>query len=148
MSTTIFTAGEYDPARERRRRNRIISLILIVLLIASALYAFRNWPEERVVKRFFTALENKDYEKAYGIWVADSNWKQHPQQHPNYSFGEFYLDWGPGGEYGLIKSFKIDGSANPKGGSGVIVQVTVNDRKEPARLWVEKRDKSLTYSPF
>jgi hypothetical protein len=148
MSTTIFTAGDYDPARERRRRKRIFSVILVVLLIASALYAFRNWPEERVVKHFFTALENKDYEKAYGIWVADRNWKQHPQQHPKYSFGEFYLDWGPGGEYGLITSFKIDGSANPKGGSGVIVQVTVNDRKEPARLWVEKGDKSLTFSPF
>ena len=38
--------------------------------------------------------------------------------------------------------------ANPKGGSGVIVVVTINERKEPARLWVEKRDKSLTFSPY
>ena len=110
-------------------------------------YLFRNWPEERVVDHFFTALVNKDFEKAYGIWLHDPDWKQHPQN-PNYSFRDFYNDWGPGGEWGIIKSFHIDGSASPKNGSGVVVLVTINERKEPARIWVEKKDKTLTFSPY
>ena len=62
---------------------------------------------------------------------------------------EFYRDWGPGGEWGLVKSHEIYGSATPKGGgSGVIVEAVVNERAEHARLWVQKDDKSLTFSPY
>jgi hypothetical protein len=118
------------------------------IVIGVFAYLYRNWPEERVVGHFFTALVNKDFETAYGIWEHDPTWKQHPQNYPNYSFREFYNDWGPGGEWGIIKSFHIDGSANPKAGSGVVVVVTINERKEPARIWVEKKDKTLTFSPY
>jgi len=30
----------------------------------------------------------------------------------------------------------------------VIVEVIVNNRSEHARLWVQKSDKTLTFSPF
>ena len=146
---TLFEAPAYDPARERRRKFTIAAVIIVVVAIACVAYAFRNWPEEHVVSKFFTALKDQNYEQAYGIWVADPNWKQNPQTHERYSYNEFYRrDWGPGGDWGVIKSFHIDGSVRPKGGSGVIVQVTVNGRAEPARVWVEKSDKSLTFSPF
>ncbi len=146
---TLFEAPAYDPAAERKRKFLIAAIIIIVVAVACVAYVFRNWPEEHVVSQFFTALEKKDYEKAYGIWMADPNWKQHPEKDQRYSYKEFYYrDWGPGGDWGIIKSFHIDGSVRPKGGSGVIVQVTVNGRAEPARIWVEKSDKSLTFSPF
>jgi hypothetical protein len=49
----------------------------------------------------------------------------------------------------VVRSYKIDGSVSPRGGgSGVIVQVTVNNRAEKARIWVEKKDKTLTFSPY
>ena len=67
-------------------------------------------------------------------------------------------DWGPGGEWGLVKSYHVDGSAVPKGGngtkfdvasSGVVVVVTVNERVgQKAHVWVEKSDKTLGFSPF
>ena len=148
MSTSILNAPPYDPKGERRKKLIIAGIVFGVLLAGFIAYQLRNWPEERVVDRFFNALEAKDYAKAYGIWMADPNWKQHPTAHARYSFGEFYLDWGPGGEYGLINSHHIDGTANPKGGSGVVVVVTVNGRAEKARLWVEKSDKTMTFSPF
>jgi hypothetical protein len=148
MPSTIFTAPEFNPARDRRKRIVVISVIAAVLVVATLAYLYRHWPEERIVHRFFTALQNKDYEQAYGIWLHDPDWKQHPRQHPNYSYHEFYVDWGPGGEWGLVRGFHIEGSASPKGGSGVVVVVTVNDRKEPARIWVEKKDKTLTFSPY
>jgi len=146
---TLFEAPVYDPARERRRKFTIAAVIILVVAIACVAYVLRNWPEEQVVRHFFNALQSQQYEKAYGIWVADPNWKEHPQKYERYTYNEFYhRDWGPGGDYGLIKSFHIDGSGRPKGGSGVIVQVTINGRAEPARIWVEKSDKSLTFSPF
>jgi hypothetical protein len=148
VSTTVFTAPEYDPRRERCKRFVIAGVVVAVVIVGILAYLYRNWPEERVVDHFFAALVNKDFEKAYGIWQHDPDWKQHPQNHPKYSFHEFYNDWGPGGEWGIIKSYHIEGSANPKGGSGVVVVLTINERKEPARMWVEKSDKTLSFSPY
>jgi len=148
VSTTVFTAPEYDPRRERRKLIVIAGVVAAVIAAGVLVYLYRNWPEERVVDKFFTALVNKDFEKAYGVWQHDPDWKQHPQEHPKYSFREFYNDWGPGGEWGIIKSFHVDGSAQPKEGSGVVVVVTVNERKVPARIWVEKKDKTLSFSPY
>ena len=148
MSTTVFTAPQYDPRRERRKRVIMAAVVAAAIVVGVFAYLYRNWPEERVVGHFFTALVNKDFETAYGIWEHDPTWKQHPQNYPKYSFRDFYNDWGPGGEWGIIRNYHIDGSANPKEGSGVVVVVTINERKEPARIWVEKKDKTLTFSPY
>ena len=146
MPSTIFTAPEYDPRRERRKWIIVAVVISVVVLVGVCAYLYRNWPEEQVVNHFFQALQNKDYEKAYGIWLHDPNWKAHPQQYANYPYNDFYRDWGPGGDWGLIKTYHVDGSVTPRGGgTGVIVQVTVNGRAEKARVWVEKKNKTLTF---
>jgi hypothetical protein len=146
---TLLDAKEYDPLKERKRRARIISAIVVLLLLGFLGWWFRYWPEERVAERFFDALQSKDYETAYGIWMHDPQWKQHPDHYPKYPYNEFYRDWGPGGEWGLIKSHKIYAvGAPPGGGSGVIVDVTVNERAERARVWVEKSDKTMSFSPY
>ncbi len=143
---TIFQAPQYDPAREKRRRNLIITVAVILAVLAGLYWMFRFWPQERRVDQFFTALEQKDYEKAYGIYMHDPDWKQHQDQYARYPFHDFYVDWGPGGDWGLIRSHKIDGAR--KSGNGVVVQVTVNDRKVPAKMWVDDKDKTLTVFPF
>lgn len=145
---TIFEAKPYDARRARRVKLIIAAVLLVSVFLGVVGYRYRNWPEERVVARFCDALVAKDFEKAYGIWLADPDWKQHPQKYSQYTFREFYLDWGPGGEWGIIRNYRIDGSANPKQGSGVVVVVTVNERHEKARIWVEKKDKTLTFSPY
>jgi hypothetical protein len=155
---TLFEAQEYDPVKARKRRNRIIAAVAIVLLLAILAWNFRHYPQERLVGTFFAALQQQDFEKAYGIWNNDPDWKQHPQKFANYSFAEFMKDWGPGGEWGLIKTYHVDGSAVPKGGngtkfdvtpSGVVVVVTVNDRvAQKSHIWVEKSDKTLGFSPY
>ncbi len=148
MPATLFEAPPYDPKRERRR-NSIIALVAGAVIVIGILgYLYRNLPYERIVDHFFTALERKDFEQAYAIWLNDPNWKQNPGKHPNYSFHDFYVDWGPGGEWGLIRHHDIVGSAAPKGGSGVVVVVRVNDRAEEARIWVERKDRTLTFSPY
>jgi hypothetical protein len=145
---TIFQAPKYDPARERRRRNIVIISIVVVLVLAGVGWYFRHWREEHVVDQFLSAIEQHDYEKAYGIWNADPEWKQHPQKYENYNFGTFELDWGPSGEYGEIKHHKIRTTLNPpRGGSGVLVVVMINDRHEPLVLWVEKGSHAITFKP-
>ncbi len=149
MTTTIFEAKPYDPIRERRKRLIISTIITVVLITAFFTWWFRYLPYERRVDKFFTALEQKDYEKAYGLWNNDPDWKQYPQKYKQYPFGEFYIDWGPGGEWGLINNHHVDGAAVPHGGgSGVVVVVTVNHRAEPAHVWVEKSDKTMHFSPY
>lgn len=154
---TLFEAKPYDAARARKRRIRIISISAIILVLALIAWHYRYWREEHQVDKFFTALEQKDFEKAYGVWMNDDGWKQHPEKYARYPYVEFVKDWGPGGEWGLVKSHSIDGTAVPSGGnanpfakaSGVVVVVTVNERvADKAHIWVEKSDKTLSFSPY
>jgi hypothetical protein len=145
---TLLDAQEYDAEKARRGKKRIISITAILLIVLALVWWFRYLPDERLVGRFFDALQKQDYKTAYGIWMQDPEWQQHPNQHPKYPFNDFYRDWGPGGEWGLIKTQKVYGASTcPGGGSGVVVDVVVNDRAEHAQVWVEKSDKTLSYPP-
>ncbi len=150
---TIFQAPEYDP-RKARRRKIIVSVVVAVLIVVGVvLFIFRNYPEERVTNKFFTALVAQDFKTAYGIWIADPKWQEHPNNHPQYPFNDFYRDWGPSGDWGVIKSFHIDTATRPHDrnsgfSNGVVVVVTINERKEPAALFVDPKDKSISFSPF
>jgi hypothetical protein len=145
---TLLDAQEYDSEKARRRTKKIVLSIATVLIVAGLLWWNRYWPEEHVARQFFTALQKQDFKAAYGIWMNDPQWAQHPEQHPKYPFNEFYTDWGPGGQWGLIKTQKMYGSSGcPGGGSGIVVDFVVNDRTEHAQVWVEKSDKTLGYPP-
>jgi hypothetical protein len=145
---TLLDAKQYDPEKDRKRRRRIISVVVGIVILLGLWWWFRFWPEERVASKFFDALQQQDYNSAYGIWMQDPDWKQHPDRHPKYPFADFYRDWGPGGEWGLIKTAKVFGASTcPGGGTGVVVDVVVNDRAEHAQVWVEKSDHTMSYPP-
>ena len=156
---TLFEAPTYDPARARRKRLQIVAIVCAVLVISLLWWVFRFWPEEHVVDHFFDALQQQNYEQAYGVWMHDPDWKQHPDKYARYRYDDFIKDWGPSGEWGIIKSHRIVGAATPptgyngapyiRGSSGVVVVVTVNDRVgSKAHIWVEKDDKTLGFSPY
>lgn len=146
---TLLNAAPYDPRRDRRKKELLAAGLLTLVLLGLLTYRFWNWREERAVDKFFSHLEQKDYQDAYTIWLADPEWRQHPQKYARYSYDDFYKDWGPGGQWGLIKSHKIEAAVRPpRGGSGVIVVVTINQRAEKAFIWVEKSDRSLSFSPY
>lgn len=145
---TLLDAKEYDPGKDRQRRKRISLAIVLVLIVLLVGWWFRYWPEEHIVGRFFDELQKQDYKTAYGIWMHDPGWQQHPDRYPKYPFGDFYRDWGPGGDWGIIKTQRVFGASTcPGGGSGVVVDVVVNDRAEHAQVWVEKSDHTLSYPP-
>lgn len=149
----LLDAPEYDP-RPAQRRNRMILIALIVIIVAVVLYfIFRYYPEKKVIDQFFQAIEQKDYEKAYGIYNHDPDWKQHPGKYKDYTLNQFVLDWGPSGDYGTITSHEIDCATEPhksgfQSASGIIVVVTLNKRAEQISMWVEKKDKTVTRSPI
>jgi len=147
---TLLDAQPYDAARARRRKIRIAAAIVVVLVLAALAWMYRNWPEERVVDHFFEAMEKQDYESAYALYFNDPGWRQHPQKYSQYSYSDFYRDWGPGGEWGLVRSYRIYGSANTEGlvSGGVIVEVVVNERAEHARIFVQRSDKTITVYPY
>ena len=145
---TLMDAPVYDPAPARRRKIRMSIGILLLVATGFLVWLFRYWPEEHVANKFFAAIEQKNFEAAYGIWMQDPTWQQHTEKYPKYPFREFYTDWGPGSEWGLVKTHKIRASGECRGGgTGVVVEVTVNGRFEPARVWVEKSGKTMSFPP-
>lgn len=146
----LLDAKEYDP-RPAARRKRLIIIVVVLAIVALVVWRVtRFWPEERVVNKFFDALERKDFDAAYGIYNADPEWKQHPDKYQQYPLNQFVLDWGPSGDLGAITSHKIDCVLEPDkpGTSGVIVAVTVNHLPQDSLIWVEKKTKTLTNSPI
>lgn len=126
----------------------IAGIITAVAVIALLVWWNRFWPEKRVADRFFTSLQKQDFESAYGIYFADGDWKQHPEKHMQYPYNEFWQDWGPGGEWGTVKSYQVYGASNcPTGGSGVVVDLIVNGRAQHAQLYVDKTDKTISTPP-
>ena len=123
-----------DPKVERRKKALWIAIPLAVILGCYLYYEFKNYPEERAVSQFLQALEKQDYQQAYQLW----------QPSKYYSFGSFQQDWGPQGEEGPIRDYKITNSHER--GSGVLVDVRLNGQKEIS-LWVEKSNKSLSFPP-
>jgi hypothetical protein len=149
----LMDAKEYDP-RPAQRRNRIIATAVVVVLAVSVyLYLTRYDSEKKVINKFFQAIEQKDYDAAYGIYYADPDWKQHPEKYTAYTINQFKLDWGPQGEYGAITSHQVDCALEPPkkdfvSPSGVVIVVTINNRAEPRSMWVEKKSRTITDSPM
>jgi hypothetical protein len=153
---TLLNAPEYDSRRETRNRNLLIGAgvlvaLLVVLTVGGFLlghgWLFSNIPIEHKVDGFFTALEAKDYNKAYAIYTNDPDWQQHPDKHKDYPLKRFTEDWttdSPVG--GPILSHHVDISKTDGTGafgSGVIVAVRVNgDHK--IFMWYERKDGTLT----
>jgi hypothetical protein len=151
---TLLDAQEYNPEKGRKRTRRIISAIAIVLFVAGFLWWNRYWPQEHSVGRFFAAVQKRDYKTAYAIWQHDPEWEKHADHKAihDYPFNEFYRDWGPGGEWGLVKTYNVYGASKCPSvpgilGSGVVVDVVVNGRVQHAQVWVENSDHTLGYPP-
>ena len=147
---TLLDAKEFDPEKESRKRKRLIMGVTVVVIILLLGWWFRYWREEHIVGKFFDALQKQDFQTAYGIWQHDPQWNQHPDSKSihDYPFKDFYRDWGPGGEWGTIKTVKVNGASTcPGPSSGVLVDVIVNDRSQHAQVWVEKSNRTLSYPP-
>jgi hypothetical protein len=158
---TLLDAPVFDEARYHRRRVFFWSAIglLAALFVGWWLAAGRpvDWPlnwnnhlrGRMAINRFLTAVEKNDLPTAYGIWLNDKDWQQHPAQSGAYTFGRFQADWSsqsPENEYGAIQSHKI--VAARMYGNVLLTAVLINGRKSKAlNLDYDPQTHRLNFSP-
>ncbi|MDR3734873.1 MAG: hypothetical protein P4L10_04970 [Acidobacteriaceae bacterium] len=150
---SLMDAPQYDAKKEARTKNIFIgSLVAVVLIIAIALsgffmghgWFFINVPAEMRVNKFLNTVEAGDFNKAYGIWMNDAEWQQHPQQF-DYSLQRFTEDWSTKSDYGPIHSHKVNFSHRDH--SSIIVGVTINGSPDMLFLLYETKHDTLSFSP-
>ncbi len=158
---TLLDAPQYDPARAKRNLLIVQCSVgaIVLLFISWWLVAGRpvDWPwnwdrylfGRATVNKFLTAVEDNDLPRAYGIWINDKNWQQHPTEHSVYPYARFQGDWSatsPDNEYGAIKSHKIAEAA--RYGNNLLVAVLINGRKTDALdLSYEPKSGQLSFAP-
>jgi hypothetical protein len=144
---------EHPPARIRR---------YIITLVAGLVLAFLflwYWPgnlrfykESRTVRQFMSAVAAGNLPDAYHIWKPS----------PTYDYKDFLEDWGPGGYYAPIRSYRIESTQGVKNSSSAAIVVGVSpDQRFPedndeARLsktqkitlWVDPKDQSISFPPY
>ena len=135
----LMTLLDSKPPRPQSGIRKYIPLPILILVLAlmAVLVGCRLWdyPEERAVSRFLTALEQAHYQEAYSLW----------QPSPSYSFADFLRGWGEKGDYGRIRGFEILRSKS-KGSTTVVVTVRINNVEPPLDLIGDRKTKGLAYS--
>ena len=106
--------------------------VAVILLI----YRFGNFREEKLVEKFLDELKAGNFQQAYQTWGPT----------PGYAYKDFMADWGGHGYYGKIGTSRILESKTE--GTGVIVMVEFGHLKRPVALWVERRTRTLAFSPI
>lgn len=107
--------------------------VAIILLI----YRFGNIRDERLVQKFLDELKAGNFQQAYQTWGPT----------PGYTYKDFMADWGgSNGYYGKVGASRILESKTE--GSGVIVIIEFSHLKRPVALWVERRTRTLAFSPI
>ena len=153
---TLLNAPEYDDRGENRKRNLLISAgVLIAVVVLSCVggfllghgWFFSNLPAEHKVSTFFTALEGKDFPKAYGIYMNDAKWQEHPQKY-DYTLKRFTEDWTSESPVNApITSHHVDISKTDGTGTfgtGIIVATRVNGDHKLFMFYI-KKDGTLTW---
>ncbi|MDE3109636.1 MAG: hypothetical protein KGL02_06825 [Acidobacteriota bacterium] len=90
-----------SPQKEHHSKLRryIISIVVfVVLVIGTSWYLLRYYREKDTVRRFLDEVAAGDMQQAYQTWKPETS----------YSFKDFLDDWGPGGYYGPVRSFRVE----------------------------------------
>ena len=159
---TLMDAPKFDAAGAQRHTRTIyaFSAGVVLCLVAFWLFAGRPidypwtwwtyWAGGRATEQFLHSVETNDLNGAYGIWVHDQEWQQHPDKYKTYPFDRFKEDFGPNSmanDYGTISSHVI--VAKKVSGAGLIVASMINGRKsKPLFLEYFPKDHTLGFSPF
>jgi hypothetical protein len=158
---TLLDAPVFNEARERSRRKIFVGAagLLFVLFVGWWLVAGRpvDWPwnwnnhllGRNMANRFLVAVEKNDLPTAYGIWIHDKDWQQHPTHTGSYPFTRFQQDWSPtspDNEFGVIQTHKI--VVARMYGNVLLMAVLINGRKSGAlNLDYDPKTHTLNFSP-
>jgi hypothetical protein len=143
-----------NPPIEKPPKPLAMAFTIGALVLAVALvlwFTFRYYPEKKAAERFFDAVIAGDTDKAYALWKASDNYK----------LKDFLADWGPGGYYGPVKSYKVMSASAPDKSGSIEVNVAISpysplpteadaDKSRKTKvvsLWVQPDDKSFSFPP-
>lgn len=143
--------GDAEEPSSKLLRYTITTIVFLALCAGGTAYLLRYHTEKKTIATFLNALASGDSQKAYRLWKPN----------PSYSYQDFSADWGPAGEYGPVKSYRIKRAHLPKNASGVVVDVELSrfspfpsdDDFEKGRtnkevsLWVERSNQSISFAP-
>jgi hypothetical protein len=143
-----------EPAVEKPQKSRVMLFTVAALAFTLAVvlwFTFRYFPEKKAAAHFFDALVAGDTNKAYELWKPSAT----------YRLSDFTADWGPGGYYGPVKSYKIMGAKAPNKSDSIEVNVAISpfspmpdasdaEKSRKTRvvpLWILPSDKSISFPP-
>jgi hypothetical protein len=158
---TLLDAPVFNEARYRRHREILWGTVggLFALLVAFWLVSGRpvDWPwawythlrGRTTINNFMKDVEQNNLPSAYGVWIHDPSWQQHPDKTGAYTFSRFQQDWSPTSpenEYGAIKSHKI--VAARISGNVLLVGIRMNGSRSKALfLNYDPKTHALGFSP-
>jgi hypothetical protein len=143
-----------EPPVEKPQKSRVMLFTIAALALTLAVvlwFTFRYYPEKKAAANFFDALVAGDTSKAYELWKPSETYK----------LTDFTADWGPGGYYGPVKSYKIMGAKAPNKSDSIEVDVAISpfspmpdssdgEKSRKTRLvplWILPSDKSISFPP-
>jgi len=143
-----------EPPVEKPQKSRVMLFTVAALALTLAVvlwFTFRYYPEKKAAAHFFDALVAGDTNKAYELWKPSAT----------YRLSDFTADWGPGGYYGPVKSYKIMGAKAPRKSDSIEVDVAISpfspmpdasdgEKSRKTRLvplWILPSDKSISFPP-
>ena len=143
-----------EPAVEKPQKSRVMLFTVAALALTLAVvlwFTFRYYPEKKAAAHFFDALVAGDTNKAYELWKPSET----------YRVSDFTADWGPGGYYGPVKSYKIMGAKAPRKSDSIEVDIAISpfspmpdasdgeksQKTRVVRLWILPADKSISFPP-
>ena len=132
--------GAGEERREKTIKRLVLTAVVLVIAAGVLFLIFKNYRQERQVRRFFDLLARQDYQGAYTLWGCTA---ANPCR--DYQFSEFMKDWGPRSGHADPKSFHITKTRSC--GSGVIVTLDSNKNQED-KLWVQRNDLIIGFSPL
>jgi hypothetical protein len=143
-----------NPPVTKPDKSRVVPFTIAALIFVAAVvlwFSFRYYPEQRATSHFFDALVAGNTAKAYELWKPSES----------YTMKDFLADWGPGGYYGPVKSYKVMTAKAPRKSQSIAVNVAISpftpfpsasDEEKSTKtrmvtLWVTPSDKSLSFPP-
>jgi hypothetical protein len=141
MAGYLANYGIGDEQREKIIRRLILIAILVVVAAGVLFFFLKNYRQEQQARKFFQLLEKHAYPAAYALWGCTE-----AKPCRDYPFKNFMDDWGPQSPRGEIDPYHIKKSRSC--GSGVILTVAVGKQQQEEKLWVEKDDLTIGFSPW
>lgn len=137
MAGYLDAYGAGDEHRIRIIKRTVLAVVVVLVLFVTAYFVFENLREKQAVRHFLAQVNSGQYEAAYRTWGCTP---EHPCA--GYSYDKFLEDWGPKQNHNNWRISGVDGCK-----TGVVVTVTAPGA-EAEPLWVQRSDKSLSFSPW